>query len=260
MASDSDVLNVTLDDLQQHIVKYGLDVFPPLDVRNEVTRTHDLFQALQEGWPDLYQELNFRPQSGEFKVLTSLESKAGSIKHPTLVFTQRGPMFAFACRLPDPLGVYHREGDLDEVVLSSLAVIRKTFPGIDVLRIGLVRELVFTTGKTISVPYLADRFGVFSGTAPKGGSVRLTFQDDRCNVRITIGTIEIRRQAHVAMSGQVLTDELAYGLQVVFDVNNIEMRPQETADIETTLQRARSLWPKELLDFVNWRRANDEST
>lgn len=256
---DDEALKISYQDLVQHVVTYGLDIFPPLDVRNEVTRTHDLFQSLQDRWPELYQELNFRPQSGELKVLALFEFRKGSVKFPTLTLTQRGPIFAFPRRFPDPLGEYDYKENLDEVFLSSLAVMRTTFPGLDVLRLGLVQEAVFSTGKTNSVPYLANRFGTFPKTNPKGGNVTLTFRDDQCNVQIKIETVEIRKQAQVRTIGRVLSDELTYGVKIKLDVNNVELRPQEPSDIETTLVRAHGLWPEELLRFINWKGIRDDN-
>lgn len=255
MTANEDSLIVTMEDLQQNILKYGLDIFPPLDVGNEMTRTHDLFRTLREQWPDFYQELNFRPESGKFKVLASFKLKGGkSVTFPTLTLTKRGPVFAFPRRLPDPLGEYAFEGDYDEVFLSSLAILRKEFPGTSVLRMGVVREAVFSTGKSNAVPYLADRFGTFQGTKSMGGGVVLSFRDDLCNVRIKLDTIEIRQEHKVSKSGLVLSDETNYGFQVSLDVNNIEMRPQEMHEIETTIERAHSFWPKGLLEFINWRK------
>lgn len=249
----SDDLIISLDDLQQHIVKYGFDIYPPIDVRNEVTRTHDLFQALQERWPKIYQELSFRPQSGEFKVGASFEFHEQTIKFATLVLTQRGPVFGFPIRLPDPLGGHEHEEQLDELVLASLGLIRKTFPRFDVLRVGLVRETMFGTGQSDSAPYLTNRFGVFPGTVAQGGKALLTFHDDTCNVRVTIDTVQIQRKSQMKAGGRVLSEESSYGLKVDLDVNNKEMRPQETSEIEMVIQRAHSLWPKEMLDFINWK-------
>lgn len=249
-ANDNSLL-LSLDDLQQHVVKYGFDVFPPLDVRNERARAFDLFAGLQENCPELFQEVNFRPDTGELTVMTSYQFGQSSAKTATLTLTPRGPVFAIPLRLPDPLGEISHKHDLDDVVMSALGKMRKSFPGLSVLRIGLIREVVFNTGKSDSIPFLARRFGCFRNTNPKGGNVTLTFQDDNCNVRVKIDTIEIRRQAQVKGSGHVLTDELSYGLQVMLDVNNIEMRPQEAHEIENTLVRAKGLWPKELLEFLN---------
>jgi len=251
MGSDqADSLTITLDDLHQHVVRYGLDVFPPIDVRNEITRAHDLFQNLQEQWPDFYQEINFRPQSSEFRILTTYSLDGGSAKVPTFSLTNRGPVFRFPLRLHD-LGDLNQDKDLDQILLGSLGLTRKTFPGLQILRIGLVRELVFGTGKTPSIPYISSRVGSFPGATPRGGNLLALFHDSRCNIRVRVQSIEIHRRARTP-TRQVLSDELEYGLQVEFDVNNIEMKPQSDTELETTLQRAHSLWPKGLLEYINW--------
>ena len=256
MDESGQAMDISLDDLQHHVVRYGLDVFPPLDVRNEITRTHDLFQALQEKWPALYQEISFNPQASEFRILASFQFPSGRPKAPTLEFTPRGPVFRFPLLLPPPLGECQYEGreDLDAVFKESYNCIVGAFPGRQVLRAGLVREAVFSTGQDDPVPWLAPGQDAFPGAVAKGVDETTTFRDDRCNLRIKIQTIEIRRQAHVSATRQVLAEECEHGLQVEFDVNNIEMKPQSDSDIDLTLERAHSLWPDELIGYLNQQR------
>ncbi len=251
MGSDqADSLTITLDDLQQHVVRYGLDVLPPIDVRNETTRAHDLFRSFQERWSQFYQEFSFRPQSGELAILAAYGSNRGVVKIPTFTLTRRGPVLRFPLRLQD-LGDFNQDQDLDEVFRGSLGLTRKTFPGLQIYRVGLVRELVFGTGQTPSIPYLSSRVGTFPGAAPRGGQILVAFRDSLCNIRVKVQTIEMRRVTRTP-TVHLLSDQPEYGLQVEFDVNNVEMKPQSDADLESTLQRAHSLWPKELLRFINW--------
>ena len=253
MASEQpESLNITLGDLQQHIVSYGVDVFPPFDLHNAVTRTHDLFQLLQETWPSLYQEESFRPGSNEFQVLATFTFAAGTVKLPTLTFTQRGPVFKFPLQLPDPLGVIE-QGNVEEIFLEALGRVLRAFPGTQALRIGLVRELTFSTGKENSGPYLTSRFGSIAGATPTGGGVRISFRDEKSNIRVEVQTIKIEREAKSPI-GVTVKQEGDYGLKVLFDVNNSALRPQSDSDIQTTLKRASSLWPDGLLSFLNWRR------
>jgi hypothetical protein len=250
MGSQPDsLLSLTLDDLQHHVVKYGLDVFPPLDVRTETTRPPDLFRSLHERWPGFYEELSFRPESNDFRILRSYQSQTATANVATFTLTQRGPVFTFPLCL-DPLGEFNRDANLDEVFAGSLAETRRHFPGMQILRVGLVRELVFATGQASSIPYLSARFGGFPGAAPAGGNALLLFRDERCNIRVAIETIRIHRQARTP-TNQVLEDSSEYGLKVEFDVNNIDMRPQPESDIAVTLERAHSLWPRQLLEFLN---------
>ncbi len=249
---DKSDLRVTLDDLQHHVIKYGLNVFPQPDVRNERTRAHDLFQSLQEKWPRLYQELSFTPELNQFNILANFRFDRGQVKAPTLVFTQQGPVFAFPIRLPDPMGDFHHDHNLEEVFLGSLALLQKSFPGTQVLRVGLVRELMFEIGQTDPIPFLSERFGSFPNAESKGGTVKLTFRDGRCNINVAVETAIVQRQHRMHGARQPVSDEQCFGFKVTLDVNNVELRSQSPEDIEWTLKRADGLFPKALLQFMNW--------
>lgn len=244
-------LDIARDDLQLHIIKYGVDCFPPLDVRSEIARAHDLFERLQIEWPKFYQEIVFRPESRAFRILASYSNEKGTARMPTFELTQRGPVYIFPLQL-QPLGHLNHDVNLDDVFHKSLHLTREVFPETQVLRLGLIRELLFSTGERDVVPYLSSRFGKFPGTTAKGGNVSLSFRDDMCNIRVQLETVEIHTRSETPLK-QVVAEGQEYGLKVVFDVNNIEMRPQQASDIEATLQRAHSLWPEELLKFINWR-------
>lgn len=244
--------SVSPDDLEQHIVKFGVDLFPPLDVRDETTRANELFRELNTNWPTYFQELTFRPQSNEYGVWSTYEFPRGKARIPSLTFVPRGVVFTFPERLQPPLGDWRHQESYEELFLVALNQVTRVFPGRDVLRVGLIRELLFNVGQTPSGAYISSRFGEFPGAEPRGGEVLLTFQDDQCNIRVKITTVEIRRQAQLPATGQVMREELEFGLSVNFDVNNKEMRPQGPEQIRDTIIRAGSFWPKQLLEFLNW--------
>lgn len=248
---DDTALKISLEDLEHHVVKYGLDVFPPPDMRDDMTHAQDLFRSLREEWPDLYQDLSLSPERNEFRIEAAFSGKGKTARFPTLVFTRRGPVFAYPRRFPEPIGQLLHKADLDDIFWKSFRLLRKNFPTIQVLRLGLVNEAVFNTRTTNFVPYLASRFGSFPGTKIVGGNVSLTFRDDRCNVRVKLETVEIRRQVQTAAVGRVASEEINFGLQVSLDVNNAEIRPQNESDILLTLERSHCLWPEALLQFIN---------
>ena len=55
--------------------------------------------------------------------------------------------------------------------------------------------------------------------------------------------------------GTKVEQQTGYGLRVVLDVNNWEIRPLEDSDIEEVLTRATGLWPAQLLEYLNGRKA-----
>jgi hypothetical protein len=244
-------LTVTLDDLLEHVVRYGVDIFPPVDFRTELTRAQDLFSRLHEKWPAYYRELDFAPENNQFRAFTTWSQAGGTARCPSLAIVPRGPVFMYPLRLPPPLGEIQHSLDLDGLFMDSLRQLRKTFPGREVLRAGLVRHLVFSTGRTSSVSYINSRFGTFLHSSPTGGEATITFQDGTCNLRARLSTTEIRHEQRLPLTGQVLQVESEYGIKVEFDVNNVQLRPMQEPEIGIVLQRAHSLWPKELIAFIN---------
>ncbi len=250
---DDTTLKISWEDLEHHVVKYGLDVFPPPDMRADMTHAQDLFHSLREEWPHLYQDLSLSPERNEFRIEATFSGQGKTARFPTLVFTARGPVFAYPLLFPKPIGQLNHKADFDDIFWKSFRLLKKSFPTIQVLRLGLINEAVFNTGKTNFVPYLASRFGSFPGAKIVGGSVSLTFQDESCNVRVKLETIEIRRQVQTAAVGRVVSEVINFGLQVGLDVNNIEIRPQNESDILLTLERGHCLWSEALLQFINTR-------
>lgn len=248
-------LQVSFGDLKEHIIKFGLDMYPPLDLRSEATRAQDLFLQLQSKWPDYYQEQNFTPMANEFGIFATYDvGVRDKAKVPTLLFMPRGPVFTFPVRfLVSSADQNYGSTNPRKLFDGGVEVLRNIFPGLSCLRIGLVRELIFSTGNTPAAPFISSRFGTFPSTTPKGGNALASFVDDRCNVRVNMEPIEIhRRQGSPAMKN-VISDQVEYAIRVRLDVNNNEMKPQSDDDIDMTLQRAEEIWPDQLINFLNWR-------
>jgi len=117
------------------------------------------------------------------------------------------------------------------------------------MRIGMVRELVFETGNTATHGILR-RKDEFAGAKLQGGSCLCLYQDTQCNIRITVEPVTVITATQLAM-GPVVQQPAGFGLKVQFDVNTALPRPHQAVDIQGVIDRATSLWPGKLLDFLN---------
>lgn len=247
-------LSLTTADLLHHVVTFGIDVFPPVEIPKERTRLNMFYEEASSKWGDLYEQLV--ASEAEFKISKAFTERPGrrpSIHMDTFTLTQRGPVFVFPVLLPEPIGKTGLEdspvGRFDEVrkLFFSALTDRK------IMRVGMVRELVFGTGDTACQQLLATETS-FSGSELAGGKSLLVFRDSRCNVRLEFEPLEIRKTIQLPV-GARMEQSAGYGVRVQLDVNNYAVRPLEDADIEEVLERATGLWPDELLRYINERSA-----
>ena len=141
-------LNLSVSDLIQHVVTLGLDIYPPIDIPNERTRLNMFYEEAQRQWPQLFEEL--RASGTAFKI-TKQFRRHDAISSPgleveTFVLTHRGPVFKFPLILPDPVN----HTGLEEHHLADFDRLRNLFfaalPNRRIMRVGLLRELLFETG------------------------------------------------------------------------------------------------------------------
>ena len=244
-------LNLSLEDLDIHVVKMGLDIFPPLVIGEERTRLHLFADKARDELPHLYDKVV--ESNTEFTISGTFREKdyaaSPSAVVTTFAMTNRGPCFIFPLRLP-AIGATGLE---EEELLLEFDRVRKLFfsflPGKDCLRIGVIRELAFRTGATPCIELLASRES-FGEAKLVGGQKLLVYRDEKCNVRICIEPCEVARETTLPV-GTKVTESVGYGLQVTLDVNNHDLRALTDVEIDEILERASSFWPDVLVDYLN---------
>lgn len=243
-------LSLSQEDVVHHVATFGLDVFPPVEIGSERTRLNMFYEAARERWPHLYETLTVGDT--EFRISKNFRKDsqfAGpSIRFDTFVLTNRGPVFIFPLTLPPPVEATSLEADYVKIFHEVREVFKSAIPGRSVLRIGLIRELVFATGQA-SCAHLFTKQGAWAQAELRGGERRVYYRDGKCNIGIQFGTAEITKSTQLPIGASVKQPE-GYGLRVRFDVNNIEPRPLKDADIEIVVDRALGLWPGDLLQYI----------
>lgn len=248
-----DRVELAISDLCVHVAKIGLDVYPPVEIANERTRLNMFYEEARHRWPDLFDRLlssdtDFRISRG-FRQDPNVHGPLTTVD--TFVLVPRGPVFIFPLLLPDPVGSTNLEEDYFRIFEEVRDLFLSALPGREILRLGLVRELLFKTETTNFRNVLGDT-STFSGAELIDGSLLLRYRDSKCNIRIQINPVEISTTTQLPIGRRVERHE-GYGLQVHFDVNNHEIRPLGSSDIAEILERANGFWPDELLKYINER-------
>ena len=173
-------LELRLDDICYHVVKFGMDIYPPVEIREERTHLTMFHEQARARYEQLYDQILLSDK--EFKISKDFRLSEGvqgpSCSVDTFVLVPRGPVFVFPLLLPPPLGVT----GLEDKCLDHFDEMRKLFsqclPDRKTMRAGLIRELVFDTGQTICTPFITKQTS-FASANLAGGSLVMTFRDEK---------------------------------------------------------------------------------
>ena len=215
-------LKLSESDIIHHVVKFGIDIYPTVEIDKERTRLNMFYEEARARYPELCEQLiaggrEFRI-SKEFR--PSSDAAGPRVRVDTFVLTNRGPVFIIPVRLPDPIG----STGLEDKMLEAFKA---------------VKGLFFSA--------LAER-KKFSGAKLKSGKCSLVYRDDLCNVRFEFEPAEVMKTTKLPVGAEI-TERQSFGLHVLLDVNNHQPKPLEDDDMERVIDRASSLWPDELLKY-----------
>lgn len=244
-------LILSLDDVMDHVVSIGLDIHPPIEMRDERTRLNMFFEEARERWTELYETLTVGEY--EFKISKTFPARP-NVRGPafpveSFVLTPRGPVFRFPLRLPDPVGATNLEDRYKDIFMEVCKTLWLRLPGHKVLRVGLVRDVTFLTGKT-DCTFLVSSQQDWLGARLAGGQRLIHYRDDKCNIRLEFSPGTIGKVTELPV-GKKVEQPVGFGLKVKLDVNNSDVRVLQDADIEEVLERAIGFWPGELLKYLS---------
>ncbi len=253
MAGPSEAPEFSVNDVLQHVETYGVDLFPILDLPMENVKFQALFSELRDRWPHLYQ--NMITGGAGFAVAAAIELGGGQkVVIPTFTVNNRGPVFTFPRHLPPNHDVDLGGERPAEVFQEAFDIFLKTFLGRQILRLGVVRELMLGTGHTDCTAWLGERVLEFDSGRLEGAQCTLVYQDDEHNYRIQLAPAQMMQSTPVPATGQVMTRPDQFGLAVSLDVNNRDAHPLTAEEMQAVMARASELWPDSLLNFLNHRR------
>lgn len=247
-----DGISLAPTDVVHHIASIGLDIYPPIDMKKERTRLTIFFEDVRERWPELYEELIVG--ESEFRISASFREKSqvegSAIRAETFVLTQRGPVFIFPLRLADPVGLTDLEGRFSDLFSEVSRVLWSRLPGHTILRAGVVRDVILSTGES-DCKNIASSRSEWCGAKLVGGHRLIQYRDEKYNIRLEFGPIRLGTTT-VLPAGMQVSQQAGHGLRLRLDVNlaNAEVRRLQDADIEEVIQRSAGFWPDELLRYI----------
>lgn len=246
-----ETLSLSENDLCHHVVTLGMDIYPPVDIPTSRTHLNMFYEEARECHGRLFDRLEVSDTefqiSKQFRRHPNVEGP--SFKVATFVLNPRGPVFVFPLRLPEPVG----ETGLESTFRDDFDQLRELFfralTQRVVMRVGLVRELIFETGQANCQQLITD-VRSFANAPLVGGKATLKYRDDKHNHNIVVESVSIARTTQLPVGARV-SEDAGYGVRVVIDVNNSNIQqPLEKADIDGVLDRATSLWPNILLEYL----------
>ncbi len=245
-------LHIGASDVVAHTVTFGVDVYPSIDIYAERTRLHMFYEEARSQLGELYTKLT--ESDSQFEVSHEFRKGRGgspaTASTEVFVLTNRGPVFKFPILIPET-GDTGLAADYVELFHQSRQLFLKHLPGRVCLRVGMVREAVFNTGRTQPFQVVA-RAHEIQGATMVGGMLGMGFIDPQCNVRLELQTVQFGQITQVA-GGHPIAKAVGNGLGMLLDVNNREVRTLTEGDIETILARAHSFWPDSIVEFINER-------
>ena len=236
--------------VSQHIVKYGVDMRPPVLPEQDRTKLQDYGNWLVEQFPEVFETLLVAPR--ELRVQrTFLLPNAKRIELATFMLTNRGPVYTFPERLyidrPHELDI----ADKDKIFRRVFDELRSRFPDRAVPRVGVVHEIVFDTGFINSLDIVASTLkNDLWRQRAKNVRILLEMPTDDKNVNIEIRPTYLQRTG--TPNGTAAPEDMKFGVIVNVDINNRQVTGDLTkAEISDILAFASDYVPDELIKFLN---------
>ena len=236
--------------VSQHIVKYGVDMRPPISPEQDRTKLQDYANWLVEQFPDAFETILSGPR--ELRIQrTFLLPNAKRVELPTFVLTGRGPVYTFPERLyidrPHELSI----PDKDKIFRKAYDELRMRFPDRAAPRVGVVHEFVFDTGYVSSLEVIASNLK-HDLWRRKAANLRILIESptEGKNVNIELRPTFLQRSGREETP--ITPEDMKYGIIVNVDINNQQIPADLTkAQVNDILAFANDYIPEELLKFLN---------
>jgi hypothetical protein len=236
--------------VSQHVVKYGVDMRPPIGPEQDRAKLQDYGNWLVEQFPDVFETLLSGPRQLRVQ-RTFILPNAKRVELPTFVLTARGPVFTFPERLyidrPHELAI----PDKDKIFRKAFDELRARFADRTVPRVGVVHEFVFDTGYINSLDVVTSTLK-HDQWRRKAKNIRILIEapTDGKNVNIEIRPTYLQRAGK--RTEAVPEDDMKFGIIVNVDINNQQISADLTkAEVSDILAFASDYIPEELIKFLN---------
>jgi len=236
--------------ISQHIVKYGVQIQPPILPRDDKTKLQDYCNWLIEQVPEAFETLLSGPNQLRVQKNFLLPNNR-RVDMPTFILTARGPLFTFPERLyidqPQDVDL----PDKDRIFRKALDELRSRFSDRVVRRIGVIHELVFDTGQFNSLEIIASNLKSELWRERLGNiNIHLETPREGKNINLDI------RPTHVMRKRGNVTDipqqDTMFGIIANVEINNQQIKGDlPRSEVNDVLTFAADYVPEELIKFLN---------
>jgi len=238
-----------IEKISQHVIKYGVDIRPPISIKDDKIKLQDYCNRLIELFPQAFETIIAGPQNLQVqKTFVLADNKR--IELPTFILTVRGPIFTFPLRMF--INEVHNLSipDKDKIFSKALDELRKIFSDITIPRVGVVNEFIFDTGQANSLQILASNLkGDVWREKAKNLVIQFQTPTEGKNINLEI------RPTHAKRSGKPPAADdanIRFGLIVNVDINNQKIKSDLTkSEINDIVAFANDYIPDELIRFLN---------
>lgn len=237
--------------ITQHIVKYGVDIRPPVSAKQDRDKLQEYCNFLTDNYPQAFESLLIGPDRSIVQK-TFVAGNDKRIEFPTFAMTPRGPIYTFPVRL----FIEHVEdfdiADKSKIFRSAIEKFRATFAGRKIVRVGVVNEMIFDCGQTDSVQIVSN---AISKRLWREGLRNIAIhlenpRDDKYNVNLDLAPAYAQQVVQSATG--TMEKNVGFGVSVKVDINNQKMTDDlDKETIAAILAFAEDYVPEELVEFLN---------
>ncbi len=237
------------NDISQHIVRYGANIRPPIQPKQEREKLQDYCNWLIERFPEAYETL----LSGPDKTIvqkTFFASGNKRVEMPTFAMTRRGPLYTFPIRLLiEDVEDFDIQGR-NKIFRSALEKFRETFAS-KIVRVAVMREMVFDCGNINPVDIIATAISKEAWREEiRNIRIHLENPGNGCNVSIDIAPAYAQQVVRGTTGAK--RKNIGFGISVRLEINN----EKPTADLDRDavagiVAFSEDYVPDRLLSFLN---------
>ena len=237
------------NDISQHIVRYGVDIRPPIQPKQERGNLQDYCNWLIERFPQAFETLLSGPDKTAVQksFFTSGNKRA---ELPTFAMTRRGPLYTFPVRL-----LVEKVEDFDireknKIFRSAIDKFKETFAS-KIVRVGVVNEIIFDCGNINPVDIIAN---AISKEVWKEGlrNIRIHLENPGGGCNVNIDLAPAYAQQVIRSTTGAKRKSIGFGISVRLDINNQKMTEELDKDmVAAILAFAEDYVPDKLVKFLN---------
>lgn len=238
------------NDVSQHIVRYGVDIRPPIALKQEKERLQSYCNWLIEHFPEVFETLLSGPEKTIIQKTFSVESDK-RIELPTFAMTGRGPLYTFPMRI-----LVRNVEDFDmparnKIFRSALDRFREIFIGCKAVRVGVVHEIIFDCGNINPVEIIASAMNK-ELWRQRLRNIRIHLESPEDEYNINIDLAPAYAQQVIRGPAGAKRKNIGFGISVKVDINNQKMTEDLDKDtVAAILAFAEDYVPDRLVKFLN---------